>query len=328
MSFMFRQVEINYKYKLYNNFLFSTSKTIETYNKFTVVSFFKFVSIQSNDIERIVKCVKTNLSSIGAKGTLLVSSEGFSGQFAVQENSVNETSLTLPKLSAILLSCDSNIFANIDMNVGNRNSPTIDTPFPYKKLLVKEKKEILTDGIDALDWDNNGDELPPEVWHEELSGINTKESNSNSQKAILIDCRNQYESELGTFQGAVPLNTSTFSDSWPVLDSLLKDLPKESKIYTFCTGGIRCVKTNAYIKQKLGFQNIYRLKKGIIGYEKWVNDGNNNLQEQENISNNNSDNNEIEMISGSERTSLFVGKNFLFDRRRLPSGVEQYKNEK
>jgi len=96
---------------------------------------------------------------------------------------------------------------------------------------------------------------------------------------------------MGTFNGSTPLPTNVFSESWDIIDKLLEDQPKDKKILTFCTGGIRCVKVNAYIKQK-GYNNIARLKHGIIGYERWVNESKSVL-------------------------SQFKGKNFLFDRRRL-----------
>ena len=65
----------------------------------------------------------------------------------------------------------------------------------------------------------------------------------------LLDCRNDYESKEGTFTGAEPLGTSTFSESWGVLREKLADVPRDTPIMTFCTGGIRCVKTNAFLEQ-------------------------------------------------------------------------------
>jgi hypothetical protein len=61
-----------------------------------------------------------------------------------------------------------------------------------------------------------------------------------------------------------------FSDTWPILAQLLSSTPKNAPILTYCTGGIRCVKVNAYLKQKLGFSNVGRLQKGIIAYEEWL----------------------------------------------------------
>ena len=62
---------------------------------------------------------------------------------------------------------------------------------------------------------------------------------------MLLDCRNSYESDVGSFVGALPLETKAFSDSWAKLEDMLVGTPKDTPILTFCTGGIRCVKTNA-----------------------------------------------------------------------------------
>ena len=89
---------------------------------------------------------------------------------------------------------------------------------------------------------------------------------------ILLDCRNDYESSAGSFLGAEPLDTSVFSESWEVLRKRLDGVPRERPIMTFCTGGIRCVKTNAFLEQELGFTNTFRLRDGIHGYLRHVRD--------------------------------------------------------
>lgn len=94
---------------------------------------------------------------------------------------------------------------------------------------------------------------------------------------------------------------------------LAKENPHR-RVLTFCTGGIRCVKVNAYLKQKMGFQNIGRLKHGIIAYERWLTEFSqphpDDLEEP--------DQKEEKPRSYSHgKKNLFEGKNFLFDRRRL-----------
>ncbi len=106
----------------------------------------------------------------------------------------------------------------------------------------------------------------------------------------------------------------SFSETWDELDKLLSDLPKDKRILTFCTGGIRCVKVNAYLKQKLGFENIGRLEKGIIAYENYIDEV--NQTKTASGSNRNTNDDESTNIPLLE-PSLFEGKNFLFDRRRL-----------
>ena len=125
---------------------------------------------------------------------------------------------------------------------------------------------------------------------------------------------------MGTFQNAIPLNTSTFRDTFPRLDILLKEIPKNQRILTFCTGGIRCVKVNAYLQQALGFQNTARLEKGIIAYEKWW--------KQHSITRKNNYVESHNRLPGEELLhSLFIGNNFLFDRRRMLKNGFVVKNQ-
>jgi predicted sulfurtransferase len=115
------------------------------------------------------------------------------------------------------------------------------------------------------------------------------------------------------------LNTSSFRETWERLDHLVADLPKDQRILTFCTGGIRCVKVNAYLKQKLGFENIGRLEKGIIAYEKWIEESPPRDSDNDNVTALASSSNNI----NSQRESLWNGQNFLFDRRRIFQNSEK-----
>lgn len=72
--------------------------------------------------------------------------------------------------------------------------------------------------------------------------------------------------QVGRFTSAEPLNTSFFRESWDVLRERLADVPKDTEILTYCTGGIRCIKVGAWLKQELGFNNVARLEGGIISY--------------------------------------------------------------
>jgi predicted sulfurtransferase len=163
----------------------------------------------------------------------------------------------------------------------------------------------LRDGLpseisNALDWRDAGPELSPEEWHEELRLLrDDDESSLSSSSTTLLDCRNLYESDQGTFQGAIPLGTQTFQESWESLEERTKEFPRDEPVHIFCTGGIRCVKVGAYLKQQLGFSDIRRLQHGIIGYQQW-------MEEQQ-----------LEQAAEVEPTaSLWEGDNFLFDKRQ------------
>ncbi len=107
----------------------------------------------------------------------------------------------------------------------------------------------------------SGTELSGLQWHEALNQV-------EKSNGIVLDCRNIYETDVGIFDHAKPLNTTFFRESWAALEENLKNVDKHTPILTYCTGGIRCVKINAFLEQKMGFQNTFRLKGGVIAYHR------------------------------------------------------------
>jgi UPF0176 protein len=106
-------------------------------------------------------------------------------------------------------------------------------------------------------------------------------------EAVVIDMRNSYESEIGHFAGAITPNVETFREELQLVPKLLED-KKDKKVALYCTGGIRCEKSSAWLKHQ-GFSNVKHLKGGVIDYKHQV--------EKEGLPN------------------LFRGKNFVFDER-------------
>ena len=179
----------------------------------------------------------------------------------------------------------------------------VDSTLPtFNRLVVRTRDAILRSGLEknddgAFDWDDAGMELTPEEWDADLR---------KSSSGILLDCRNSYESALGTFAGADPLGTDVFSESWDILKEKTKDLDTSDPIRIFCTGGIRCVKVGAYLKQELGFEDVRRLEHGIIGYERWATEAGKEANSGR-----------TEDDESASKDSLWEGENFLFDKRRL-----------
>ena len=94
--------------------------------------------------------------------------------------------------------------------------------------------------------------------------ISTKVIKQRIKEIIdVVDMRNHYESEIGKFKGAICPDVETFKEELPVLRDLLKGKEKED-VLLYCTGGIRCEKTSAYLKHH-GFKNVSQLHGGIIG---------------------------------------------------------------
>jgi len=147
------------------------------------------------------------------------------------------------------------VYLNADRAVEREDVPFVD-------LRVKPRTQVLADGFEApLDWEANGPELEPEEWHERLEV---------EKSAVLVDCRNKYESEVGHFEGAELMDTGSFRESWEWFEKKLGDVDRDTPLMTYCTGGIRCVKTNAYLTQKMGFTNVNRLKGGIVNYSRML----------------------------------------------------------
>lgn len=167
---------------------------------------------------------------------------------------------------------------------------------PFRNLLLKVRQKIVADGLNrALNWESAGYDMPPLEWHEKLKEAREARGNEGDEKdapvPLIFDCRNTYETEVGIFEGAEPLATENFRDSWDVFHEKLKDKPKDTPIMTYCTGGIRCVKVGAYLTQEMGFTNVSRLAGGIIAYDRTLND------------------------QAPEEEPMFKGTNYVFDGR-------------
>lgn len=223
-------------------------------DSFTMVSFYTFNPIA--DAAQFAQDLEKLWHPFLAVGRIYVAKEGVNAQMAIPTNVIRN-------FKAATLSLQE--FSNLKLNTDHRVSlEEFEAARPFKALHIRVREQIVADGFHfdpstenlRLDWSKSGQEMAPMEWHRQL----------DDAQAIVLDCRNSYESDVGVFQHAIPLNTTFFRESWAALDSLLKDTPKDAKLMTYCTGGIRCVKINAYLEQKLGFRNVHRLQGGIISY--------------------------------------------------------------
>lgn len=131
----------------------------------------------------------------------------------------------------------------------------------FPKLSIKVRDELVTLGPEErFDVYGSTKGLSPRKWHEYLE---------KHPDAILLDARNDYESDIGKFKGAITPKIENFRDIKTELDKLPKDKP----ILTYCTGDIRCEYLSAYMKHK-GFKTVYHLDGGIVKYgQKYGDDG-------------------------------------------------------
>lgn len=132
---------------------------------------------------------------------------------------------------------------------------TYEKYMPFAKAKVKFRKEIVTLGVEGVNpLKNPGIHVSPEEWNELISDPDT----------VVIDTRNDYEIGLGTFKQAINPKTENFRDFPTYVAEHLMD-KKDKKIAMFCTGGIRCEKSTAYLRD-LGFDSVYQLNGGILNY--------------------------------------------------------------
>jgi UPF0176 protein len=173
------------------------------------------------------------------RGTLLLAAEGINGTVAGSQASITRLLDYLREDERL---------ADIDCKL------SYDEAVPFYRSRVKLKREIVTMGIEDIDPAQGGTYVEPRDWNALIS----------DPEVTLIDTRNDYESAIGSFDGAILPETATFRD-FPAYVKQHLDSKKHRKIAMFCTGGIRCEKSTAYLRQQ-GFDEVYHLRGGILKY--------------------------------------------------------------
>ncbi|NVK21557.1 MAG: rhodanese-related sulfurtransferase [Kangiellaceae bacterium] len=203
-----------------------------------VCALYKFVTL--NDYQDKRQPLLDVMLANNVRGTLLLAEEGINGTVAGSRQGI-DTLLAWLKSDVRL--------ADLDYK------ESYDQSMPFYRSKVKLKKEIVTMGVEGIDPKKVvGTYVKPKDWNALIS----------DPDVILVDTRNDYEVEIGTFKGALNPNTETFRE-FPdyVKDNLNPE--KHKKVAMFCTGGIRCEKSTAYLKEQ-GFEEVYHLEGGILKY--------------------------------------------------------------
>lgn len=203
-----------------------------------ITALYKFVTL--DDFQDIQQPLQNFCREQGIKGTLLLANEGING-------TVSGTRSAMTALLDYLKADDRLADIEYKESYAEEN--------PFYRMKVKLKKEIVTLGVDGIDPNQTvGQYVAPKEWNDLIS----------DPDVVLVDTRNDYEVEVGTFKGAVNPDTATFRE-FPdyVHDNLNPE--KHKKVAMFCTGGIRCEKASAYMLQE-GFEEVYHLQGGILKY--------------------------------------------------------------
>ena len=204
----------------------------------TICALYKFTRL--DDFEEIQGTLKIFLESLNIRGTLLLAKEGVNGTISGDNDSIMKSLDYLQKDERLV---------GLEYKFSYSEKP------PFKRLKVKLKKEIVTLGVSNIDpIFSSGTYVKPADWNELIK----------DPDVVLIDTRNNYEFEIGSFKGSINPNTETFRE-FPAYTKNNLEKYRDKKIAMFCTGGIRCEKSTAYLKSK-GFENVFHLQGGILKY--------------------------------------------------------------
>jgi UPF0176 protein len=213
-----------------------------------VVSFYQFTNIA--DPAAVRDQLQALCDSEGLLGTVLLAEEGVNGTLAGDSASVQAVFDWLRQA------------LKMEAPIEGRWTDAVDAPF--RRMRIKKKKEIVTLGRpDIKPHRRTGQHILPEEWNRLIDNPET----------LIIDTRNHYEFEVGTFQNAIDPGTDSFRE-FPEFAKELADAGTDRSLAMFCTGGIRCEKATA-LMMELGFDDVYQLKGGILNYLEQVTDSNN-----------------------------------------------------
>lgn len=205
------------------------------------ISSYKFIDLHPGYVAYLQSHLKEQGVLHNIKGTILLSTEGINLFMAGEEANLQEFIQSLTAIEEFK-----------DLYFKRSYSETI----PYRRLIVRIKAEIISFGQNDI---KPQQETAPYITPEQL-----KEWYEKDQDMLVLDTRNDYEVNLGTFKNAESLAIENFRQFPEAVEGLL-DQYRDKPIVTFCTGGIRCEKAAAYMLKK-GFTKVYQLEGGILNY--------------------------------------------------------------
>jgi len=178
------------------------------------------------------------------RGTILLAEEGVNGTISGPDAGVTAVLDRLRQLPGL---------GGLEAKFSRAEQQT------FHRLKVRLKREIVTMGCPTVKpAEQVGTYVPPEQWNALIADPDT----------LVVDTRNRYEVEVGSFAGAIDPGTESFREFPAWVEQTLRPLVEETQpkaIAMFCTGGIRCEKSTAYLLQQ-GFENVHHLQGGILKY--------------------------------------------------------------
>ena len=209
-------------------------------SQLVVAALYQFVELP--DYRELRPALLEICASNGTQGTLLLAEEGINGTIAGTREGIDAV--------RAWLDLDER-FDRLEYKESLMDPDSV----PFYRMKVKLKKEIVTLGLPGISPKMKvGRYVKPEDWNDLILDPET----------LVVDTRNSYECEVGTFKGAVNPETKTFRE-FPNWASKNLDPTKHKKVAMFCTGGIRCEKSTSYLLEQ-GFEEVYHLKGGVLNY--------------------------------------------------------------
>ncbi|MCU7611370.1 oxygen-dependent tRNA uridine(34) hydroxylase TrhO [Anaplasma capra] len=212
---------------------------------YVVAAFYRFVHLHNYyDMRPVLLefCLEHSI-----KGTVILAEQGINATVAGSLSSIEK------------------LFSFLDLDdrlCGMKYHESYSDREPFSKMKVRLKSEVVRLGIDGFDCSSRGEYVDPQEW----DGL------VHSPDMHVIDTRNGYEIRFGRFRGAINPGTSSFREFPEWARNWASDKEKGIGIAMYCTGGIRCEKSTAFMKS-LGFRNVYHLRGGILNYLKTVRGG-------------------------------------------------------
>lgn len=208
---------------------------------YEVILYYFFNPIENPDL--FCETHKKNLKELGAKGRVYISKEGINGTLGGTPKQMNDYKTYLRSIPG---------FEKTEFKTD------LYETIPFAKLICKVRDEIVAIHTDGLNPKEGGRYLSPSEWRKVME---------KEEDYVMIDVRNNYESKVGHFEGAIKPDVKNFYDFPNWLDKAEKEIPKDKKVLMYCTGGIRCEKFSVLMKQK-GWDDVNQLHGGILTYGK------------------------------------------------------------
>ncbi|KAB8032188.1 rhodanese-related sulfurtransferase [Fluviispira multicolorata] len=216
-----------------------TSTCLSASHPYVNIAYYKFVEIEN--LESFRETLLSFCNKLNIKGTILLAHEGINSCLVGSDDSIQQY--------IDYMHADSR-FADIEFK------KSYSDHIPFRRMIIKVKKEIIPMGMDSI--------KPAHFTGKYVEALELKKWLDDGEDLVILDTRNDYEVDLGTFRGAIDPRLKQFRDFPQWIKSNFAE-HKNKKVVTFCTGGIRCEKATAFMRQE-GFEEVYQLQGGILKY--------------------------------------------------------------